>query len=285
MIQVKAPLLLHRRVAPEHFLMRLLAPVIAREARPGQFLHIRVGSGDNPLLRRPISLLNADRQAGTVDLIYKVVGSGTAVLAKLPAGGRLDLLGPLGHPFEIPGGLQEAFLAGGGVGIPPLYFLAKELVKSRGSGGKVKVRVFLGARTKEWLICGDLFKRLKVETRVATDDGSLGRKGSVVDLMKAALRMSSPRKRGSDSPFRGNDEVMLFMCGPTPMMAAGAALARRKGLRAQVSLEERMGCAMGCCLGCVVEVAAEPASSHARFQRVCTEGPVFPAEAVVWSRS
>ena len=194
------------------------------------------------------------------------------------------MLGPLGRPFEIPAGLKTAYLIGGGVGIPPLYLLAKCMAE------KVRIEVFLGARTRDWVICAPDFRKMGVPVHIATDDGTLGTQGSVVDLLEAVLRTSSPPsmplegklRRGSDSPFRGNDGAVLYICGPTPMMAAAAAFVHRKKLAAQVSLEERMGCAMGCCMGCVVEVATKPAASHARFQRVCTEGPVFPAEVIAW---
>ena len=284
MVQVKAPVLVHRHIARDHFLMRLKAPAIARRAIPGQFIHLSCTDSctTNPLLKRPFSLLDVNPAAGTIDFIYKVVGKGTAVLAEVPVGSSLDLLGPLGRPFTIPRNLKQAYLVGGGVGIPPLYVLAKELLRQMGTAHKKQVQVFLGARTKEWVICAEMFRALGVTVRIATDDGTLGERGSVVRVLADHLGMSSSRKRGSDSRICGNDGKMLYICGPTPMMAAAAALAGREKLRAQVSLEERMGCAMGCCMGCVVEVTTEPAASHARFQRVCTEGPVFPAEAVAW---
>ncbi len=267
MVQVQAPVLVHRRIAPDHYWVRVKAPVVAKRSRPGQFLHVRCGAGDFPLLRRPFSLLDADPQTGTVDFIYKVVGFGTETLTRVSARTKLDLLGPLGRPFEIPIGLRSAILVGGGVGIPPMVLLAKQLLRRRRS-----VRVFLGARTGEWVICVEQFRKLGVPVRIATDDGSRGRKGSVVDLLKDFL------ERAAEKPVATG----LYVCGPTPMMAAAAALARRRRLPVQVSLEERMGCAMGCCMGCVVEVATESSGAHARFQRVCTEGPVFPAEAVLW---
>ncbi len=283
MVQVKAQLLVNRRIARDHFLMRLKAPAVARRATPGQFMHVRCGeegrgqspsgtgrgqspSGTVPLLRRPLSILDANPEAGTIDLIYKVVGLGTRVLSQIPVGAQVDLLGPLGHPFEAPPTLRTAILVGGGVGIPPLYFLAKWLVE------QCQVKAFLGARTKEWVICRDPFRKLGVDVHVATDDGTLGHRGSVIELLKRFLRATDDARR----------TTVLYICGPTPMMAAAATWARQKGLPAQVSLEERMGCAMGCCLGCVVEISTEPAASHSRFQRVCTEGPVFPAEAILW---
>ncbi|MCM8794440.1 MAG: dihydroorotate dehydrogenase electron transfer subunit [Candidatus Omnitrophica bacterium] len=269
MDQVEATVLAHRTAAPDHYLMRLKAPLCARRAKPGQFIHIlcRPEGDTHPLLRRPFSLLDADPARGTIEFIYKVVGTGTSVLTRMPVGSPVDLLGPLGQPFEIPPRLKTACLVGGGVGIPPLYMLAKRV-------GAARTKVFLGARTKGWVICADLFRKLGAQVHIATDDGSLGYQGSVVDLLERHL---SPAAMGpSSSP-------VLYVCGPTPMMAAAARLAESKGIPAQVSLEERMGCAMGVCMGCVVEVATKTHSVHARFQRVCTEGPVFPSEAIVWT--
>ena len=263
MVQQKAAVLLHRKVARDHYRMRLKAPAASRQAMPGQFVHLRCGEErlTYPLLRRPISLLDVDRSRGTLDLLYKVMGLGTRTLTELPEGGKADFIGPLGEPFTAPPKGKQAVLIGGGVGIPPLLFLAKWLLRK-----KVPVTAFLGARTKEWVICREDFRELGVPVRTATDDGTLGHHGSVVDLAASSA--------GRDSAF--------YICGPTGMMKAAAALARRRGIPAQMSLEERMGCAMGCCMGCVVEVNTEPVGAHARFQRVCTEGPVFPAEAIIW---
>ena len=259
-------------------MMRLKAPAVARGSRPGQFIHVQCAG--ETLLRRPFSLLDADPKLGTIDFIYKVVGLGTGALAQIPAGSKVDLLGPLGRPFEFPDDLKAAYLVGGGVVIPPLVLLAKRLLEKR-----VSVVAFLGARTKDWVICVPQFRKMGIPVHVATDDGSLGYKGSVVSLLQAVIERKSltpfalSLSKGGHSP---RNDVMLYICGPTPMMAAAAALARRGRIPAQVSLEERMGCAMGCCVGCVVEVGTEPVTSHKRFQRVCTEGPVFPAEAIAW---
>ncbi len=290
MVQEKGKILLHRRVARDHYRMQIRSPAAARQAKPGQFIHIlcrtekkgQSPSGTVPLLRRPISILDADPTRGTLDLLFKVMGLGTAALAELPEGGKADFIGPLGEPFTAPPKGKEAVLIGGGVGIPPLVFLAKGLLKK-----KVKVTAFLGARTKEWVICREDFRKLGVPVHSATDDGTLGYHGSVVDLVENVI--ARPRRGRGNLVFKSEiasasprNDVELYICGPTPMMAAAAALARRRGISAQVSLEERMGCAMGCCMGCVVEVTDEPVGSHARFQRVCTEGPVFPSEAILW---
>ncbi len=270
MVQTQAPILVPRRIARDHYQMRLKAPDVAGRSKPGQFIHIRCGPPQetNPLLRRPFSLLDVDPKTGTVDFIYKIVGSGTRALTELPTGFKADLLGPLGRPFEIPRGLQVAYLLGGGVGIPPLFLLAKRLLE-KGH----RVEVFLGARTKDWVICAPQFRRLGVPVRIATDDGTAGYKGSVVGLLGKFLRSANGASKAA---------TLLYVCGPTPMMEAAANLARQRRLSAQVSLEERMGCAMGCCMGCVVEVNSEPVGAHMRFQRVCTEGPVFPSDAILW---
>jgi dihydroorotate dehydrogenase electron transfer subunit len=260
--------------------MRLKAPVVADRAQPGQFVHVRCGrdevrfpaSGTFPLLRRPFSLLDLNTQTGAIDFIYKVVGLGTSALAQVPVRSRVDLLGPLGHPFQVPATLETAVLVGGGVGIPPLYLLAKRIVDRHSWIVNRKIVAFLGARTKDWVICAKEFRRLRIPVHVATDDGTLGYRGSVVDLLRKFLRTTNHESRAT----------ALYVCGPTPMMSAVAGLARKHRIPCQVSLEERMGCAMGCCLGCVVEMATESPTSHSRFQRVCTEGPVFPAEAIVW---
>jgi dihydroorotate dehydrogenase electron transfer subunit len=305
MVQERAKILLHRKIARDHYRMRLKSPAAARQAMPGQFLHIlcrpeRKGqsphsmgsgqaSGTVPLLRRPISLLDVDRSRGTLDIVYKVVGLGTRALAELPERGKADFIGPLGEPFTAPAKGKQALLIGGGVGIPPLVFLAKWLLQKR-----IQVAAFLGARTKEWVICREDFRKVGVPVRAATDDGTLGYKGSVVDLVSRHPVMLSLSKHDR-SPFvlrsfdlaQDQDErnLAFYICGPTGRMAAAAELARRRGIPAQVSLEERMGCAMGCCMGCVVEVNTEPVGAHARFQRVCTEGPVFAAETIIWRKA
>ena len=288
MIQQWARIVAHRRVARDHYLLVLQCPLIARRAKPGQFVHLlcttgrdrgQSPSGTAPLLRRPFSLFDTDPVRGTCALIYKVVGFGTEVLRETCVGESLDVLGPLGTPFTVEPGVRHAVLIGGGVGIPPLYFLAKErvhrhsyMVHGTWHMEPGQVAVFLGARTRDWVICADDFRRLGVAVHVATDDGTSGYRGSVVDLVRKVLRSTNPGPRSTT----------FYVCGPTPMMAAAAALARRWGIPAKVSLEERMGCAMGVCMGCVVEIAGPHATAHKRFQRVCTEGPVFPAERVVW---
>ena len=272
MMQQPAAVVAHRRIARDHYQFSLRCPVIARTARPGQFLHLacspeaQAWSDGGPLLRRPLSVYDADPRRGTCDVIYKVVGLGTEALRRVAVGESLDVIGPLGTTFAADDRVTRAVLVGGGVGIPPLYFWAKALA-ARG----LTVEAYLGVQTAAYLICAAAFRRLGVPTRVATDDGSTGFHGFVTALVERHFRRARPA-----------DGTTLYVCGPTPMMQAAAGLAQRWRLPAQVSLEERMGCAMGVCMGCIVETRGPHATAHKRFQRVCTEGPVFSSEQVVW---
>ncbi len=272
MTQRTARVVAHRRIARDHYQLSLHCPTMARAARPGQFLHLlctpsaRAHADAGLFLRRPFSLFDLDARRGTCDLIYKVVGLGTEALRHVRVGESLDLLGPLGTTFVADDTVTRAVLVGGGVGIPPLYLWAKAL-RTRA----IPTDVYLGVQTKGYLICAGDFRRLGLAPRIATDDGTTEFHGYVTDLVERDLRARRPAPG-----------TTFYVCGPTPMMAAAAALARRWQLPAQVSLEERMGCAMGVCMGCIVEIAGPHATAHKRFQRVCTEGPVFDAEAVIW---
>ncbi|OGX38984.1 MAG: hypothetical protein A3C53_03685 [Omnitrophica WOR_2 bacterium RIFCSPHIGHO2_02_FULL_68_15] len=270
-LQRRARVAANRRIARDHYLLTLACPDVARAAQPGQFIHLQCAApsawrGGGPLLRRPFSLYDVDRRRGACDLIYKVVGLGTETLREAVVGDTLDVLGPLGTTFTADDTVTRALLVGGGVGIPPLYYWAKALV-----GRGIAVEAYLGVQTKDYLICEKAFRALGVPTRVATDDGSKGFKGFVTALVEASFRRQAPEPG-----------TTLSICGPTPMMQHAAALAARWHVPAQVSLEERMGCALGVCMGCIVEIAGPHATAHKRFQRVCTEGPVFPAESVIW---
>jgi dihydroorotate dehydrogenase electron transfer subunit len=270
-LQRRGRVVAHRRIARDHYLLSLACPPVARAARPGQFVHLQCAApsawrGGGPLLRRPFSIYDVDTRRGACQLIYKVVGLGTEMLREAAAGDTLDVLGPLGTTFTADDTVTRVLLVGGGVGIPPLYFWAKALI-ARG----IAVEAYVGVQTKDYLICEKAFRALGVPTHVATDDGSAGFKGFVTALVEDAFRRRAP-----------GPGAQLSICGPTPMMQAAAALAARWQVRAEVSLEERMGCALGVCMGCIVEIAGPHATAHKRYQRVCTEGPVFPAETVIW---
>lgn len=252
-VQEYARILSNEPVADGLLVVRLHSPHIAAQCQPAQFVHVRCGDGIDPLLLRPFSMLTVDREAGTLDILYQVVGSGTEVLKDRRAGERLLQLGPLGKTFDVPTNPGNLLLVGGGIGIAPLVFLAETVIPLG-----YTVTLVAGARTAARHLPAELVPP-EVEYVLATDDGSAGHHGPVTDLIP--------------DYFLWSDAV--YICGPWPMLAAIDAdyQARIWGWQSkkpiQVSLENQMGCAMGVCLGCVVT------TPHG-YQRVCRDGPVFP---------
>ncbi len=248
--------------------------------RAGQFVHVRIGAGAPPLLRRPFSVLGfspSPSGGATIELMYAVVGQGTALLARVEPGERLGILGPLGNSFAL-GEARALLLVAGGRGAVPLY----RLVESGDAGGRRAVFLF-GARSADYLWG---LERLPagagVERRLATIDGSAGARGTVIDLLAAALEELPPAERGA-----GPRAARVLACGPEVMLRRVAATAAAFGVESQVALENRMGCALGVCRGCVIPRRLTPASpwardGNARYATVCKEGPVFLGEEVDW---
>lgn len=213
------------------------------ENRPGQFVNIKL---DGLFLRRPISV--SDHEDGELTLIYKAVGKGTEVMTELKAGDKLDVLTGLGNGYDLKRAGDEPLLIGGGVGVPPLYMLAKEL-KRRGKA----VSVILGFNTKDEVFYEDEFTSLGCRVTVATADGSYGIKGFVTDALP-------------------DNASYFYACGPMPMLRA---LYNKKSIPGEMSFEERMGCGFGACMGCSMQTKNGP-------KRVCKEGPVFRTEELIW---
>ncbi len=270
-MQAKSMVLSNVEVSPGYFRIRLAVPRTLSDGRPGQFVMVKVREAIDPLLRRPFGIfdlgtLESEYPDGApqtyLEMLYRVVGKGTAMMATLHHGDHLDVIGPLGQGFDqgTPG--EEKVLVGGGVGLAPLYFLAKELVKSS------PVRLFVGGRSKDDILCITEFERLGVETYVATDDGTLGASGLVTEVMERHLQEDGQRKT-------------LYSCGPMPMLQAVAEIARRRGLPCQVSLEAYMACGMGACLGCVVK-GKDHDEHRPDYRCVCKDGPVFAYEDLQW---
>lgn len=235
------------------------APALATTARPGQFVMVRVSETTDPLLRRPFSLFRADGEAGTAEVLFRIMGRGTSMLDRLQAGDAIDVVGPLGRPFpSLPG--QEIVLVGGGVGIPPLFFYAESLRRLEPARN---VSVLMGGRTEKDLAAREEFERLGIDVRTATDDGSAGHAGVVTDLIQ---------------PFLGRSRAILA-CGPTPMLKAVSKMASDSGTPCYVSVEERMACGLGVCMGCAVPVRSDLGPS---YRLACTDGPVFEAREVLW---
>ncbi len=262
--------------------LKVRSPAIARRALPGSFVHVRCA--DDLPTRRPLSIQRADPATGLLEILYKVLGPGLAALARAVPGTQLSLLGPIGKGFTVAPGRPRALLIGGGVGMPPMLFLAERLVAA--TDGEPPPLVLLGsevpfpfrARPSTLLIPGmpagviasmPLLEDAGVPCRLASQAGFPGcYAGYVTDLAAAWLGSLKPAALA---------EVAIYACGPTPMLAAVARVAARFAVPAQVSLEEFMACAVGGCAGCAVRVVT---AEGVAMKRVCVDGPVFDAAAV-----
>ncbi|ASS75821.1 hypothetical protein CIG75_13020 [Tumebacillus algifaecis] len=224
---------------------------------PGQFLHIRVTDGVDHLLRRPISLCKVLGENGGIGIAYRVGGKGTKLLQAKKVGDTIDVLGPLGKGFHVHDEDKHVLLVGGGIGVPPMVELADKLTQ-RG----VKVTSIVGFQNEKVAILIDELRHYG-EVLVATNDGTLGQKGFVTDYMSDELLASADR---------------FYACGPTPMLRAVQEKMKGK-VEGYLSLEERMGCGIGACMACVTSCVREDGSVG--YQKVCKDGPVFPAPEVV----
>ena len=250
----QAMVLEKRELAQGVFLLVAKSPAIALQCMPGQFVMLRLTRLADPLLRRPISIAGADAEKGTLTLICRVVGHGTELLATIRTGDALDVMGPLGHGFDLSG--KRPLLVGGGIGLAPLLYVAESYCPE-------PVEVLAGGRTCEELFWADLFRQSCRKVHVSTDDGSMGICGTCADALPEVLK-------------NGNYD-MLLTCGPRPMMQRVAAEAAKAGIRTQVSLEERMACGLGACRACTCSAA------DGGLRQVCKDGPVFWAEEVDWT--
>lgn len=258
MLNITARVIECKEILPGYRLLQMDAPQIARTARPGQFLHIKCSDTQDPLLRRPVSIHLVEKNKGVTGILYRESGRGTARLAAFT---HLDIMGPLGSGFRLPGPGAKALVVGGGIGIAPLYFLLQEL-----SAAGLKVDVILGAASVSHLLRVQEIRTLGHQVQLATGDGSKGHHGLVTDLC------TGPVMAGIDN---------VFACGPHPMLRALAQITKRYQIHAQFSLEERMGCGIGACLACACKTHAGNPEGY-KYSHVCTDGPVFSASEVVW---
>ena len=254
-----------QQVAAGHFQMEVLCPHIAHNATPGQFVQVRISRSYDPLLCRPLAVY---RSRGDVfQILFKVVGRGTRLLAEKKTGDTLDFIGPLGNGFPMDGDFQLAVLVAGGMGIASLMALA-EAMEDR------QITALMGASTWHKIVGESDLLDLGVELHVATEDGTAGYKGTVSELLEETLL----KQEGSATKRR------IFACGPVPMLKAIAQITARHKTSAYVSLEERMACGVGACLGCACEVISPEgtASGGPTYKMVCVDGPVFDAQEIVW---
>lgn len=246
------------RVADGVGLIALHAPRCASTVRPGQFVHLRLDSGSQLVLRRPFSVHRA--RGERIEILYQVLGTGTLRLAeKLPGDETMDIVGPLGHGWDIPSGVDHALLVAGGLGAAPLGMLAEEL-SSRG----IAIVVAQGAPTAERLVARSLFEEVARRVEVATDDGSAGIQGFVTGVTARLL---------AEERFD-----LVYCCGPEIMQRAVVDQVNHANVECQVSLERLMACGIGACLSCVV-------TTRQGLRRACVDGPVFDAREVCWDES
>lgn len=279
-IQEKCRVLDHQQIAPRYFQLTLASAYISSNAKPGQFVQVRCSEEYDPLLRRPFSIHRISKKTKRFSLLYEVVGKGTELLSQAKVGAELDLLGPLGNGFSIDKSKsrlagsrktlsssnkeagQTAILVGGGMGVAPLVSLAEQITNDKFQMTN-SLHVLIGAKNKKQVLCEKTFREITDKVLVCTDDGSLGQKSLVSDILLEKLSVVSCQS------------LVIYACGPKAMLKAVADIAAQKKIACQVSMEARMACGIGTCLGCVIK-------TKDGYKKVCNDGPVFNSKEIIW---
>jgi len=261
--QVFAPVLANDDLIAGHKVLTCRAPALADAARPGHFVNALTAERTDPLLRKPFSIYTVDRARGEISLLYSIVGATTQGMARKRPGDVLDLVGPLGGRVFRPDDQPDAHhvVVGGGYGVPPLVFLARELQSAQPDPD---LTFIIGARRKDLLLCEAELTEAGIKAHAATEDGSHGTHGRVTDVLAPLLAE------------RAGLPVTVYCCGPTPMMRAVGDLCLSVGVPCQLSVEVSMPCGIGVCMGCVLDLA------DGRRVRCCISGPVFEASEIKW---
>lgn len=277
-----ARVLVHDALPASQYLLRLQTPECAKTVRPGNFIHLSC-SHEKYSLKRPFSVLRSSTNEGWIEVLYKIVGTGTKQLADIKVGDSLHCLGPIGNAFTPPTDSKRPLLLGGGVGIPPILFFAEQLKKDNCitpmviMGSEIpfpfKVqpsKILIDAMPDDTIASMTLLEDLKIPSRLTSKQNFPGCfDGYIHELAAIWLESLSEKER---------TEIEIFACGPTVMLKAVAKLSQQFSLSCQLSLEEHMACAVGGCAGCTVEIVNE-AGIH-QMKRVCVDGPIFDANAV-----
>lgn len=253
MVKERAVIVSQKCIGTDIYDMVLSFPKGAKEAKPGQFIAMYCEDGTK-LLPRPISICGIDAKNETLRVVYRIAGEGTRLFSKMKAGDSLEVLGPLGNGFTMKN--EKAIIVGGGIGIPPMLELAKQLSSEKTVVLGYRDELFL---KEEFDACADVV--------VATEDGSYGTKGTVIDAIEESQV----------------DGAVIYACGPMPMLKALAEYAEAHDMEAQISLEERMACGIGACLGCICKTKEKDHHTNVNNKRICKDGPVFDAKEVVFS--
>jgi dihydroorotate dehydrogenase electron transfer subunit len=260
--QFSSRVLSHEKIGEKIFRLSFSSPLISRKANPGNFVHIKVNSEGLPLLRRPFSIHRVEKDKNRFEILLKVVGEGTGILSGKSPGETIDILGPIGNSFPMPRRGKEVMLVAGGMGMAPLWFLFSRLNQKF---SPQRLTFFLGARSKKELLYVDELKKMKAKLILATDDGTVGRRGAITEVFLKEIR-----KKGQDP-----QKLAVYSCGPPKMLKRMSEIAKSANLSCQICLETHMACGVGACWGCVVKENDET------YKRVCVDGPVFDARKVV----
>jgi len=248
------------RWGEDYFLLSLEAPEIAVESKPGQFLMVKITQKPYPLLRRPFSV--HDRDENSLEIFFQNTGAGTSLLSEKKEGDKIEILGPLGNGFHIEDKLKQKniYLVGGGRGIAPLYFLARELKKKN-----LDITLFYGGKSSSDLPMAPKFRIENIRTLCSTEDGSSEFKGLVTDLFKKEIKIDVPS--------------FIYACGAEGMLKKISEISRVHHMPAELSLESIMGCGFGACWGCVKKIKKK---GPAVWSKVCEDGPVYRAQDIIW---
>jgi dihydroorotate dehydrogenase electron transfer subunit len=263
--QQNATVMWNQRINDNHLRIGLTLEEGYGAAVPGQFVMLQVGSGKDPLLRRPFSifrLIGPRSRPEGIEILYRVVGRGTELMARLLQNQVVNVLGPLGRGFSVNADHRHIFLVAGGIGVAPIRFLADFLLE-RGLPPST-FHVFIGAQNLQDLLCPDEFANLGMTVTLTTDDGTAGDQCLVTDPLESTLHTRRPD--------------IIYACGPVGMLVCLAGIAQKHRIPCQISIEAMMACGMGACLGCAV--ASSKAGSENRYLHVCVDGPVFESDSV-----
>lgn len=259
----------NRPVATNQYEIEIRCPTVADNAQPGQFVQMRLPFSYNPLFSRPFSIFQRHKERQSFSIIYLVRGTFTQSLSRVQPGESVYVVGPLGNRFmhaQAPEGFMHVLVAGG-VGAPPLYLLAEELLQA--GVPQSNVLVVNGARRRDLLVCDEHFRTLGAQVFAATEDGSYGTCGLVTDVLTILLEQGVLLR----------ECCHIYACGPTAMLEAVARFAQERGITCQVSVETLMPCGLGVCLGCAVKVRT---ANGFDYKRACVDGPIFDAAEVIW---
>lgn len=265
---VNARIVSNSKIKSDYYKIILVSKKISEISKPGQFILIKVNNTLNPLIRRPFSINKIEKS--NIHIIYKIVGKGTQELSKKREGNYLNIIGPLGNGIDVSASFLPSFtshliLVGGGYGISPLVFLAEELVKHKVSSSNISV--FIGAKSKDDILCVDDFLKIGIRPKIATEDGSKGFKGMITDLLilNPSLFALHP--------------LTIYACGPHLMLKKVVEISKKFKTKCYVLCEEIITCGVGSCLGCAVKVKDK---NNYAYKMVCSDGPVFSCDEIIF---